>query len=74
MNAQAAVVAAAGAGAGTTTVAEVESNDTLGGLQVVSANPALVKGTLAALDTDFFHMTLLAGRTLTPPSMADYDL
>lgn len=58
---------------------EVESNNTRGTANVVSANPATVNGTLSSSsDTDYFLVTLGAGKTLTarltPPGTADYDL
>ena len=82
VNAAAAVTAAAGGGGGGgggTTVNEVESNNTRGTANVVSANPATVNGTLSSSsDTDYFLVTLGAGKTLTarltPPGTADYDL
>ncbi len=82
VNASAAVTAAAGGGGGgggPTPVAEVESNNTTGTAQVVSANPAVVSGSLASTtDTDYYRVSLAAGRTLTasltPPSTRDYDL
>ncbi len=76
VNADAAVVAAGGSGA---TVAEVESNNTIATAQPIAANPATVNGRLSSSsDTDYFAVTVGAGRTLTvtltPPSTADYDL
>jgi serine protease len=81
VNANAAVDAAAGTGGGgtTTTVAEVESNNTLGTAQAITPNPALVNGRIATTtDTDYYRVTLGAGKTLTatltPPAGIDYDL
>jgi serine protease len=81
VNANAAVDAAAGTGGGggTTTVAEVESNNTLGTAQAITANPVVVNGRISATsDTDYFRVTLGAGKTLTatltPPAGIDYDL
>jgi serine protease len=84
VSAAAAVTAAAGGGGGggggtPTPVAEVESNNTLGTAQLVSANPALVSGSLSSSsDTDYYRVSLAAGKTLTatltPPSTRDYDL
>lgn len=81
VNALAAVNAAAGGGGGggPTAVAEVETNNTTGTAQLVSANPALVNGSLASTnDTDYYRVSLGAGRTLTatltPPTSRDYDL
>lgn len=83
VDALAAVNAAAGGGGGggggPTLVAEVESNNTRASAQLVSANPAQVNGTIAATnDTDYYRISLAAGRTLTatltPPATRDYDL
>ncbi len=81
VNANAAVDAAAGTGGGggTTTVAEVESNNTRGTAQAITANPVVVNGRIASTtDTDYFSVTLGAGKTLTaaltPPAGVDYDL
>ncbi len=83
VDANAAVVAATGGGGGggttPTPVAEVESNNTRGTAQLVSANPALVSGRIASTsDTDYYRVSLAAGKTLTstltPPTSADYDL
>lgn len=62
-----------------TAVAEVENNNTLARAQPIGPNPALVNATIGARsDTDYFRVTLGAGRTLaatlTPPASADYDL
>jgi serine protease len=74
-----AAIGGGGGGGGDTPVAEVESNNTRGTAQFVSANPALVSGRISSTsDTDYYRVTLGAGRTLTstltPPSTADYDL
>ena len=82
VNAAAAVAAAAGGGGGgtvPTAVAEVESNNTLATAQAVAPNLATVNGSLSgSTDTDYFRITLAAGKTLTatlkPPASADYDL
>lgn len=81
VNANAAVDAAIGGGGGgtVTIVAEVESNNTRGTAQVITPNPALVNGRLSgSTDTDYFRVTLGAGKTLTatltPPAGVDYDL
>ncbi len=82
VDANAAVVAATGGGGGgggDTVVAEVESNNTRNTAQVVTPNPALVNGRLSSnSDTDYFRVSLAAGKTLTstltPPANVDYDL
>ncbi len=83
VNAAAAVAAAAG---GTpppppppSGVAEVESNNTRSTAQLIAALPATVNGSMSgSTDTDYYRVTLGAGRsltsTLTPPATADYDL
>ena len=79
VDAAAAVAAAAG---GTppppSTVAEVESNNTRATAQAITLNPVTVNGASASGDTDYFNVTLGAGKTLTatlkPPATADYDL
>jgi serine protease len=60
-------------------VAEVENNNTRNKAQVITPNPALVNGSLSSTsDTDYFRVTLGAGKTLTatltPPAGVDYDL
>ena len=78
----AAAVAAAGGGTpppGPTLVAEVESNNTLATAQTITPNPATVNGSISSsTDTDYFKVSLGAGKTLTatlkPPATADYDL
>jgi serine protease len=76
LDANAAVIAATAAPA--TTVAEVESNNTTATAQAITANPVTVTGTLTSGDTDYFSVSLAAGKTLTarltPPSSADFDL
>lgn len=80
VNASAAVDAAGGGGGGGgTNVAEVESNNTLATAQSVTANPATVSGTIGSTsDTDYFKVTVGAGKTLTstltPNASSDYDL
>jgi serine protease len=81
VDAAAAVAAAAGGstGGGTTTVAEVESNNTRSTAQSVTANPAQVNGSISSSsDTDYYKVTLAAGKTLaatlTPPTSYDFDL
>jgi serine protease len=83
VDANAAVTAAIGGGGGggptPTPVAEVESNNTRSSAQLVTPNPALVSGRIASSsDTDYYRVTLAAGKTLTstltPPATADYDL
>jgi serine protease len=80
VNASAAVDAAGGGGGGGgTNVAEVESNNTLATAQSVTANPATVSGTMgSSSDTDYFKVTVGAGKTLTstltPNASSDYDL
>jgi serine protease len=81
-DANAAVDAAAGSGGGGGgggTVAEVESNNTRSTAQVITLNPATINGSMASTsDTDYFRVSLAAGKTLTatltPPSNRDYDL
>ena len=75
--------AAAAIGGGTppppplpTGVNEVESNNSRGSANLVGA-PALVNGTLASGDTDYFRVELPAGKTLTAtlnPGPRDFDL
>lgn len=80
VDAAAAVAAAVGGSpGGTTTVAEVESNNTRATAQVITANPVLVNGSISSSsDTDYYQVTLAAGKTLaatlTPPGAADFDL
>lgn len=80
LDAAAAVAAITGAGTGTLpTVNENESNGTIATANTVSA-PANVAGTVSSTsDTDYFKVTLPAGKTLTATlsaasSVNDYDL
>jgi serine protease len=63
-----------------TVVAETTANNNARtGAQAITPNPAQVNGTLSSkTDTDYFKVTLAAGKTLTatltPPATADYDL
>ncbi|KQW42128.1 MULTISPECIES: S8 family peptidase [unclassified Roseateles] len=77
LNAQAAVQAITGTG-GLPTVNETESNGTIGTANTVSA-PANVAGTIgSSSDTDYFRVTLPAGKTLSATlsmgSTPDFDL
>lgn len=80
VDASAAVDAATGGGGGGGgNVAEVESNNTLSSAQAVTLNPATVAGTIGtSSDTDYFKLTVGAGKTLTstltPNASSDYDL
>jgi serine protease len=81
VDANAAVTAAGGGGGGGGgggTVAEVESNNSRASAQVISVNPATVNGSIGSGDTDYYRVSVGAGRTLaatlTPPATADYDL
>lgn len=61
------------------TINEVESNNTLATAQSISATPVTVNGTIAtSTDTDYFKLTVGAGKTLTakltPNASSDYDL
>jgi len=63
----------------TTTVAEVETNNTRAKAQSITANPALVNGSIgSSSDTDYFKVSIAAGKTLVatlaPKSGADFDL
>jgi serine protease len=78
VDASAAVDAATGTGTGTT-ISETESNNTMGTANVVSTSGTTVNGTMgSSTDTDYFKVTLPAGKTLTstltPNSTSDYDL
>jgi serine protease len=78
VDASAAIDAAAGTGTGTT-ISETESNNTMGTANVVSTTGTTVNGTMgSSADTDYFKVTLPAGKTLastlTPNSTSDYDL
>jgi serine protease len=60
-------------------VAEVESNNTRGTAQRITATlPVTINGSAASGDNDYYAVTVPAGATLratlTPPSNADYDL
>ena len=62
-----------------TQVAEVEKNNSRNAAQLVSQNPAHVNGTIGATnDTDYYRVTLGAGKTLTatltPNAASNYDL
>jgi serine protease len=77
VNASAAVDAASGGGGGN--VNELESNNTRATAQVIAVNPATVAGTIGSTsDTDYFKLTVGAGKTLTstltPNVNSDYDL
>jgi serine protease len=79
VDANAAVDAAAGGGGGGNNVTEVESNNTRATAQAISVNPATVSGTMgSSSDTDYFRLTVGAGKTLTstltPNGSSDYDL
>ena len=79
VNASAAVAAAGGGVVVPTPVSEVESNNTRSTAQLITPNPATVAGTISSTtDTDYYRVTLGAGKTLTatlrPPATADYDL
>ncbi|BDI03061.1 S8 family peptidase [Sphaerotilus microaerophilus] len=64
----------------TTTVAETTANNnSRTAAQAITPNPALVNGSISSkTDTDYFKVTLAAGKTLTatltPPATGDYDL
>jgi serine protease len=78
VDASAAVDAATGTGGGTTQ-SEVESNNTTATANVVATTGTTVNGNMGTTtDTDYFKVTLPAGKTLastlTPPATADYDL
>lgn len=73
-----AAVDAAGSGGGGSTIAEVEPNNSRTAPQTI-ASPATVNGTMgASTDTDWYALSLGAGRTLTatltPNPSSDYDL
>nr|AGU10518.1 Subtilase family [uncultured organism] len=80
VNASAAVDAAVGGGGSSgPTVAETESNNTLGTANSVTTTGTTVNGALSATsDTDYFVVQVPAGKTLnavlTPNSSSDYDL
>jgi len=81
INASAAVDAALGGGGdgGGTTINETEPNNSRTASQAISAANTTVNGTMSSSsDTDYFSLTLPAGKTLTatmtPNSASDYDL
>ncbi len=68
-----------GTGGGTTTIPEVESNNTRSTAQSITAPlPVTVAGSSSSGNEDFFAVTVPAGSTLravlTPPATANYDL
>jgi serine protease len=78
VDASAAVDAATGTGGGTTQ-SEVESNNTTATANVVATTGTTVNGNMGTTtDTDYFKVTLPAGKTLastlTPNASSDYDL
>jgi serine protease len=78
VDASAAVDAATGTGGGTTQ-AEVESNNTMATANSVATTGTTVNGNMGtSSDTDYFKVTLPAGKTLTstltPNASSDYDL
>jgi len=78
VDATAAVAAAQGASAATT-LAETESNNTMGTANLVSTRGVTVNGNIGStIDTDYFRVDLPAGKTLasflTPPAGANYNL
>jgi serine protease len=78
VDASAAVDAATGTGGGGTQ-AEVESNNTMATANTVATTGTTVNGNMSSTtDTDYFKMTLPAGKTLastlTPNASSDYDL
>lgn len=79
VDANAAVDAATGGGGGGGTIPEVEPNNSRTSPQTISANPVTVAGTIgSSSDTDYFKLTVGAGKTLTatltPNVNSDYDL
>ena len=81
VNASAAVDAAlgGGGGGGGTTINEAEPNNSRTASQAIAAADTTVNGTMASSsDTDYFSLTLPAGKTLTatltPNGSSDYDL
>lgn len=79
VDASAAVDAAAGSAASTTTVAEVEPNNTTKSAQVMPSKSVIVNGSIASTtDTDYFKVSVPAGgklvSILTPNSTSNYDL
>ena len=67
-----------GGGGGGTTLNETESNNTIATANTVANANTTVNGTLSSTsDTDYFRVTLPAGKTLTAtlnPGSKDYDL
>lgn len=60
-------------------VKESGGNDSISSAQLVSANPALISGTLSSkTDSDYYRVSLAAGKTLaatlTPGASANYNL
>ncbi|MFZ5549058.1 MAG: S8 family peptidase [Pseudomonadota bacterium] len=79
VDANAAADAATGGGGGGGNVNETEPNNSRSAAQVISVNPATVAGTIGnTSDTDYFRLTVGAGKTLTstltPNATSDYDL
>ena len=62
-----------------TTVTETTaSNNTIATAQAITGNPVLVNGTMTSSDSDYYSVSVAAGKTLlatlTPNSASDYDL
>ncbi len=80
VDASAAVTAAiGGGGGGGTTINEIEPNNSTSASQAIATANTTVNGTMSSSsDTDFYRLTLPAGRTLTatltPNGSSDYDL
>jgi len=79
VNASAAVDAAIGGTTPPPGTAEVEPNNSRSASQLVSTPNTTINGTMgSSTDTDYFQLTLPAGRTLTatltPNTSSDYDL
>lgn len=79
VDANAAVMAAAGGSTAVTTISEVEPNNSIKAAQAVTVTPVTVNGSMAsATDTDYFKLAVPAGgklvSTLTPNSTSNYDL
>jgi serine protease len=78
LDASAAIDAATGTSTGTT-MNETESNNTMSSANTVSTTGTTVNGTMgSSSDTDYFKVSLPAGKTLTstltPNASSDYDL
>ncbi|OWQ93605.1 peptidase S8 [Roseateles aquatilis] len=77
LDANAAVTAILGGGGGTT-ITEVEPNNSISAPQTISAVGTVNGSISSTTDTDYYKVTLPAGKTLvatlTPPSGKDYDL